>query len=161
MTGATRRNFDVFEQLCGPNGCKSVVLGTTKWSLLPKDDKNNIGATREDELRKDYWSGMIMKGSTMMRADDKSSQWRMVETALQRTRPATDSFLLQIQNEMVDKHRELSQTEAAKLLKKQIEDQIKSLKNQGATQEEIRDFVQDVGKLKLSFGARLRGLFRW
>ncbi|KAF5321008.1 hypothetical protein D9619_000420 [Psilocybe cf. subviscida] len=84
LTGATKRNFEIFDKLCGGDACQSVVLGTTQWQRVPPDDRQTADA-REQELRQNFWKEMISKGSTMQRVDDKNmnaSPWDLVATVL-------------------------------------------------------------------------------
>ncbi|KAF5322729.1 hypothetical protein D9619_000413 [Psilocybe cf. subviscida] len=146
VTGATKRNFEVFDKLCGKDACKSVVLGTTQWMRVPPNDYEMAGK-REQELKENFWKEMIRKGSTMQRVDDKAtgaSPWDLLEAVLLKG----ESPLLQIQSELMDLHKSLPQTEAAKALRGRIDELIKSLKNAGASKEEIRALVREVQALK-------------
>ncbi|KAF5321856.1 hypothetical protein D9619_000484 [Psilocybe cf. subviscida] len=146
VTGATKRNFDVFEKLCGADACKSIVLGTTKWTRIPANECETTGR-KEQQLRDKFWKDMISKGSTIMRVDDKDTQaspWDLVETVLLKGNSPT----LLIQTELVDLRKRLPQTEAAAVLRGRIDELIKSLKNAGASKEEIRALMREVNALK-------------
>ncbi|KAF5322409.1 hypothetical protein D9619_000424 [Psilocybe cf. subviscida] len=146
VTGATKRNFEVFDKLCGGDACKSVVLGTTQWARIPADE-HDIAGTREQELRDKFWKDMIRKGSTMKRVDDtstKASPWNLIATVLFKGRTPT----LLIQQELMDMDKSLPQTEAAAVLRGRIEELIKGLKSSGASKEEVRALVQEVEALK-------------
>ena len=43
MNGSTRRNLDMFYQLCGDKALARVVLGTTNWEKVEED----VGENRE------------------------------------------------------------------------------------------------------------------
>ncbi|KAF5321746.1 hypothetical protein D9619_000418 [Psilocybe cf. subviscida] len=146
VTGATKRNFEVFDKLCGGDACKSVVLGTTQWTRSP-DNERKMAEAREQELRDNFWRDMIKKGSAIQRVDDRATQaspWDLVETVLLKGK----SPLLQIQRELKDLHKSLPQTDAAIVLRGRIDELIKSLKNSGASKAEIRALVQEVNALK-------------
>ncbi|KAF5321122.1 hypothetical protein D9619_000482 [Psilocybe cf. subviscida] len=147
VTGATKRNFDVFEKLCGEDACKSIVLGTTKWTRVPANEQE-IAGKKEKQLRNRFWIDMISKGSTIMRVDDKdtnASPWNLVEAVLLRK---SNSPTLLIQTELVELRKRLPQTEAATVLRGRIDELIKSLKNAGASEEDIRPLVREVEALR-------------
>ncbi|KAF5321747.1 hypothetical protein D9619_000416 [Psilocybe cf. subviscida] len=84
LTGATKRNFEIFDKLCGGDACKSIVLGTTQWTRVPPDGRK-MAAAREQELRENFRKDMIGRGSTMQRVDDRNtstSPWDLVTTVL-------------------------------------------------------------------------------
>lgn len=95
----------------------------------------------------------------MHRVDDQAtnaSPWDLVQTVLLKG----ESPVLLIQRELVEMQKRLPQTEAASILKGRIEELITSLKNAGATKEEVRALIQEVEALKeKSIFARLFGRF--
>ena len=65
MKGTTRRNLDMFRQLCGDKAFERVVLGTTNWEKVDE----NVGRMREQQLAKNFWNTMITLGSKSLRFD--------------------------------------------------------------------------------------------
>ena len=55
----TRRNLDMFHQLCGNNSFARIVLGTTNWGETDK----TAGGKHEQQLAKIFWNTMIASGS--------------------------------------------------------------------------------------------------
>ncbi|KAF5320959.1 hypothetical protein D9619_000394 [Psilocybe cf. subviscida] len=158
VTGATKRNFEVFDKLCGKDACKSIVLGTTQWTRVPPNERE-MARAREQELRDNFWRDMVSKGSKMQRVDDKArkvSPWDLVETILLKNRSA----VLQIQEELTTLHKSLPQTEAAIVLRGRIDELIQSLKKAGATKEEIDALAKEVKALKEKI-AWWRRLWKW
>ncbi|KAF5321471.1 hypothetical protein D9619_000407 [Psilocybe cf. subviscida] len=155
VTGATKRNFDVFDRLCGGDACNSVVLGTTQWTRVPTSEREMAGA-RETELQDNFWKVMIGKGSTIQRVDDKdtnTSPWDLIATILFKGASPT----LLIQKELIEMEKSLPQTEAASVLRGRIDDLIKSLKKARASKEEVQALEREVQALKeKTFLDRLR-----
>ena len=69
------KNIAMFEQLCGKSALANVVLVTTMWA----DVEEEIGRTREGQLKRLYWKAMISAGSQMMRFDNTpESAWAII-----------------------------------------------------------------------------------
>jgi len=67
----------MIEGICGPRAMKNVVLATTMWSNVRKDD----GDTREIELKKGLWEEILKSGSDPMRFEDNfESAWKIVDS---------------------------------------------------------------------------------
>lgn len=138
--------------MCGADACKSVVLGTTKWSRIHPTDIGTV-AQKEEQLRQTLWKEMLANGSTMHRVDDKTSPWDLVATVLAKGQ----SPALRIQRELVDMHKSLLQTEAATVLRERLQALLKELKNTGATVQ-----VEDIWRLTFAVEALTeQGLFRY
>lgn len=61
------------------NSCASVVLGITKWQMVPASALE----ARESHIRGQFWKIMTEHGSEVQRADiTPSSAWKLVETVL-------------------------------------------------------------------------------
>jgi hypothetical protein len=48
-------------KLCGPNNLRNVILATTMWEKISEAE----GVCRESQLKREFWSDMIAKGSTV------------------------------------------------------------------------------------------------
>ena len=69
----------IFEDLCGSDYPRNVVLVTTMWSKIAEAD----ALRREDELRKIYWKPMVDLGSNVIRYQDTAeSAWGAVKLLL-------------------------------------------------------------------------------
>jgi hypothetical protein len=63
MKGMTRRNIDMFHQLCGDNALARVVLGTTYWEEVDEDK----GKMLEQQFAESFWNSMAASGSKLLR----------------------------------------------------------------------------------------------
>lgn len=142
MQGSAMKNLFMFKKLCGTEGLKNVILATTMWENVIKED----GHRREVELRDtpNYWKDMIEKhGSHMVRHHNSGdSARRIIDSLLQSAKPITYA----IQNEMVNQRKDLDQTSAGKELsniqaeeRERFEKQLDGLKKDMAEAKEIQD----------------------
>ena len=65
MKGTTRKNLDMFRQVCGDKAFERVVLGTTNWGEV----NETLGKMREQQLTETVGSIMIDSGSKSLRFD--------------------------------------------------------------------------------------------
>jgi len=110
--------LDVFEKLCGPNSLHNVVIVTTKWDQLPKDDP--IGESREDELLNDHMAMLVKLGAKHARHDNS------IESVLRIVRPVMcyPTTKARLQEELVDEGKGLQDTEAGKQVAQDLRDKI-------------------------------------
>ena len=103
MSGSSWRNADVFESLCGKGALQNVVLVTTMWT----NDNEEIGSTREEELKTLYWKSMIDSGARMMRFDYTSpGAWHILDQLTGEPQATA------IQKQIVDERKRLGETDA-------------------------------------------------
>ena len=113
MRGTPLINLKIFEQLCGPDALKNVILTTTFWDQVNTD----IGSKREAQLSSEFWAGMIAQGCRVARLEprERETAWKIIDmfdfTASRRN-------VLKIQTEMVDEKKALHDTSAFKMLAK-------------------------------------------
>ena len=97
MLGTTRKNLEMFQKLCGDDAFGSVILGTTKWGDIFKED----GDTGTQQLRDNYWRDMLHHGSQVFKFEDSSrSAWTMVDSILELNRSRAE--VLHSQRDLVD-----------------------------------------------------------
>ena len=165
MLGTTRKNFEMFEVLCGSGAAKSIVLGMTKSEdLLP-----DVRKKREEQLRSKFWSEMLKRGARMEHVDNTSeSAWKIltlivgfkISGDLNSMVPdpnPTHPLILQIQNELVELEKILPSTTAGKKLRYTLEEvlemqknSVKSLKSQSGGQalsEELKEKLELIESL--------------
>ena len=108
MHGTPLLNLSMFEELCGPQALRNVVLTTTMW------DKENqpIALQREGELREDFWQPMLARGCQMARFHyTHQSAWAIIDGFdISARRP------MQVQEEIVDQKKNLRETAAYHVL---------------------------------------------
>ncbi|KAI5995159.1 P-loop containing nucleoside triphosphate hydrolase protein [Pisolithus albus] len=107
--GTPLRNYKMFNELCGKDNFQNVILVTTMWDIVTEE----VGSAREQELRADFWKGMIGLGSTAHRFEGTSeSAWKAINSLS--APPLASRRPLQIQREMVDEHIPLLRTSAGR-----------------------------------------------
>jgi uncharacterized membrane-anchored protein YjiN (DUF445 family) len=120
MAGAPKKNLHVFEDLCGDEAMRKVILATTMW----KNVKEDTGLRREMELKEVYWKTMLEKNSTIVRFyGTYQSAWSIVDEILRSTNTESPIPLL-LQQEMVDAHKRLSETKAGITLYEELRELI-------------------------------------
>jgi len=123
MKGTTRRNLDMFHQLCGNKALARVVLGTTNWGEVLKD----VGEKREQQLAKTFWNTMTASGSISLRFDKSEKSARdFLDTILGQlefggNEEVLNDNVLRIQDELVELERRIPETEAGKKLRYTLE----------------------------------------
>ena len=132
-TGTILKNLDMFKKLCGDDALGNVVLGTTKWSLIHRQE---TGEQREQQLHDSFWKDMINHGSVIRRVRDDSSAREILDHILQNK--AVESVL--IQDEVVDKRIPVPETTAGKTLR-YTQEQFEALKKK---REKSRQMGKDV-----------------
>ena len=111
MTGTSKLNLSVFQEICGEDSYPNVVLCTTFWDSVD----HSVGEKREAQLleRMDCWGGMIQKRAMTERIhnySDPTSRHVLLRFAEKK------EVLLTIQKEMVDDNRILEQTAAGRVI---------------------------------------------
>ncbi|KAG2336081.1 hypothetical protein BDR05DRAFT_897242 [Suillus weaverae] len=108
MRGTPLRNLSVFRELCGTNALENVVFTTTMWDEVP----NHVGFQREQQLVTQFWQEMMAHGSRTARfASSFDSAWEIIKHF-----DVTTPQPVQLQKEMVDEGKGLSETSAYAVL---------------------------------------------
>ncbi|KAF9484396.1 hypothetical protein BDN70DRAFT_872688 [Pholiota conissans] len=137
MLGTTRKNLDMFRKLIGKDALRSVVLGTTKWALVTPD----VGLGRQKQLEDQFWKEMIQAGSKIERIDSKDAPCKLVREVLLRlkNKKLADQFLT-IQDELVNVHKFVPETEAGQTLKYSLEEIIEQQRKRA---QRLREQTQE------------------
>lgn len=105
MGGISRRNFNMFRQLCGSDALQNVVIVTNMWKQVSQER----GEAREEELRgPDFFKPVLDAGAKMVRHDDTCEGARRI---LEHFLPVESRALL-IQEEIVDLKKTIPETSA-------------------------------------------------
>jgi hypothetical protein len=114
MSGISTRNFKMFRQLCGDSTLKNVVIVTNMWGEVSKE----IGIARESELANNdkFFKPVLEKGAQMLRHDNNAESVRNILRTIIHNHPLS----LQIQREMVDQKKDISQTAAGAELNRDL-----------------------------------------
>ncbi|KDR76132.1 hypothetical protein GALMADRAFT_96589 [Galerina marginata CBS 339.88] len=137
MSGISTRNFKMFRQLCGESTLKNVVIVTNMWGEVSKE----VGEAREQELATQdlFFKPVLEKGAQLLRHDNTQ------ETAHNLLRHIIENnpLSLQIQRELVDQKKDISQTAAGEELNRELMEQIQKHRNEmRLLQEEMREAIR-------------------
>ncbi|KAH8818761.1 P-loop containing nucleoside triphosphate hydrolase protein [Flagelloscypha sp. PMI_526] len=117
FTGMAAKNLRMFRQLCGDTTLKNVVIVTNMWGEV----KTETGEARETELRSlehpPLFKPVLDKGAVMLRHSDTLDSAHDILRHILKNHPEP----LQIQREMVDEKKDLSQTAAGEELNRELE----------------------------------------
>ena len=114
MGDISLKNFRTFRRLCGEQTLRNVVIITNMWGEVDPQ----LGAERERELavQDDFFKPALDKGAKMMRHHNTLESAHEVIRHLLRNNP----MALQIQREIVEEHRDVSQTAAAEEIEREL-----------------------------------------
>jgi hypothetical protein len=117
--GVSRRNFNMFRRLCGEKTLKNVVIVTNMWSRTDLE----VGEAREAELasRDIFFKPVLNMKAQMVRNDNTLDSARAILRRIIKNHPVA----LRIQEELVDEHKDISQTEAGEELNRELMEQVR------------------------------------
>lgn len=140
----------MFRQLCGDSTLKNVVIVTNMWGEV----RQEVGNAREDELANEdlFFKPVLAKGAIMLRHDNNQDSAQSVLRHILKNHPLS----LQIQRELVDEKKDISQTAAGAELNRelmvQIERHRKEMKElQAEMQGRVLDHERKVFELEIRF----------
>jgi len=113
------KNFRMFRKLCGDTALQNAVIVTNRWG----DIDSQVGEAREAELMSDdiFFKPVLDKGARMARHENNiPSAENVVRLVLD-----NHSLPLRIQEELVNEHKDISETGAGEELNREINAQIK------------------------------------
>lgn len=117
-------------QLVGDGNLKNVIMVTTFWDIIDA----NVGKSREDELKNSFWKPLLDRGARVARCKGgRTSELALIDMVLK-----TQTTILDLQRELVDEKRKLSETTAGKEVKIRTAARIRRLEQQAA---EVRDEI--------------------
>lgn len=162
MTGTNQVSLKLLQALCGDAALRSVVLCTTKWPEINRDQEER----RERQLIGKYWEQLIACGSTVHRFDNsQKSAWGVVDLIAKGEDVRAE--VLQIQKELVDVRKFIPDTEAGRQLKVHLHDlQIRltnaSKENPSRREElqtQISNIRQEIRDMRIPITIRASALF--
>jgi chromosome segregation ATPase len=116
FTGIAKRNFGMFRELCGDETLKNVVLVTNMWGEVSLD----VGEAREEELVGEFFKPVLDKGAQIARHRDTVKSAHDIIRRIMKNRPVA----LQIQRELVDEGKNITDTAAGQAVNKELSEQI-------------------------------------
>ncbi|KAF9044002.1 P-loop containing nucleoside triphosphate hydrolase protein [Panaeolus papilionaceus] len=165
--GIARRNFQVFEQLCGRECFHKVMLATTMWNEETEED----GQKKETQLKDRYFKSMMQQDAKLRRLDDDQDSAQRLLTAV--INNATNLCPLLLQKELVSLHKSLPETHAGQYLYRKLgdilctkQDKLAQLHSNSAEagdallefvqlQKEIQEIMKEMQENRLSMPTRL------
>ena len=128
--GSSIKTLEIFKKICGKIALKNVVLVSTRWNEVDEA----TGATREQQLRDDFWAYMLGHGSTLARFyGNRDSAIGIASQLVSR-----QTIVLELQRELVDEGKTLKQTVAGSY----VNDDLSEMKAQYERE------LQDLDKLR-------------
>jgi len=107
MTGSSIKYLKMFQNLCGHEALKNVVLVTTMWDKVEEEE----GRSRETELCTKYWNSMLERGCHTSRFYNNAESALNIVSRFQDAR-----CTVLLQKEMVDLGLDLPETSAGRTL---------------------------------------------
>ena len=156
MKGTTRRNLDMFCQLCGDKAFERVVLGTTNWGEVDK----NVAKKREHQLTNNFWNTMIALGSRSLPFDQtKESARAFLDVILSQlefgeNEEIMSDKVLRIQNELVELDRKIPETSAGQELRYSLK-QLREMQEEGEATALAASIEKQIADLRISLPRRL------
>jgi hypothetical protein len=161
MKGTTLRNLEMFFQLCGDKALARVILGTTNWGEV----NETLGAKREEQLDKTFWSTLTASGSKSMRfLRTQASAQAFLDAILNKLEFGadeeilSDNIVLRIQDELVELERRIPETAAGKKLRYSLEQLLEIQKNEANSENAVALSVsieKQISELRISLPRKL------
>ena len=146
MRGTTKKNLDMFHQLCGDKALARVILGTTNWGEIDKEK----GKDREKDLAANFWKTMIDSGSKLFRFyETQESALVFLDVILgqlefYKNGKMKNDISLQIQNELINRERSIRETSAGKELRSSLQQDFEAYKTDRDAAKTIREQVDEL-----------------
>lgn len=129
------KTFEICKRICGEDALKNVLLLTSRWDQVDEV----TGAKREKQLREDFWSYMLHRGSNMSRYHgSRESAQSLVSQLLSK-----DNVTLELQKELVDQNKRLNQTVAGSFVNDNLEGLKKEYETELASLEKLKQDLID------------------
>ncbi|PPQ81007.1 hypothetical protein CVT25_014515 [Psilocybe cyanescens] len=137
MTGISSRNFKMFRELCGESTLRNVVIVTNMWGEVSRD----VGEAREQELANQdmFFKPVLEKGALFLRHENTRETAHNVLRHIIENHPVS----LQIQRELIDEGKDISQTAAGAELNREMMEQIQKHRQElRSLQEEMQEAIR-------------------
>lgn len=128
----------MFRKLCGDNTLQNVVLVTNMWGEVD----HLLGDAREAELVKEdiFFKPVLDKGARMVRHDNSGPSAEKIIRLILENHPLP----LRIQEELIDEHKDISETGAGEELNRELNAQIRRHQQEmRVLREEMKRAMQD------------------
>ena len=136
FTGIDKRNLKMFRELCGDETLKNIILVTNMWGEVTQA----VGESREQRLITDFFKPILDKGAQIARHHNTAESAHDIIRRIMKNQPAP----LQIQRELVDEHKDITDTAAGEAVNEELREQIRRHKAELKTvQEEMKQAFED------------------
>ena len=142
MDWISMMNFKIFQKLCGESTLRNAVIVTNMWGQVDLQ----IGEAREDELMREdtFFKPAFDKGARVARNENTVASAQNIIRLVLDNHPLP----LRIQRELVDKHKDISETTASKELYREINAQVKKHQEEMRVIKEMRMLEEEAHVLK-------------
>ena len=117
VDGPFQRNFKMFRELCGDNNLKNVFIVTNMWGSV--DPRVGLAWENELSLTDIFFKPALDKGTRLLRHDNTIGSAYNIIRQVMKNHPVA----LQIQEELVDQKKDISDTAAGIELNKELREQ--------------------------------------
>jgi hypothetical protein len=145
MSGSAMRNMDLLRVLCGDHFLDHVTLVTTMWDSV----HDRVGQDREQELQSTFWRETLVKGAAYNRhygnqetADNIINRYlddRLVRTGVKSS----------IEQEAVDSHRPLQETDAGQFALEELRQNIQAYEKKLQGMRDTKREIEELNGLEL------------
>jgi chromosome segregation ATPase len=136
FTGIAGRNFKMFRELCGDSTLKNVILVTNMWGEVTKE----VGEAREEQLTTNFFKPVLDKSAQLARHQNTVQSAHDIIRRIMKNRP----LVLQIQDELVNQHKDIIDTAAGEAVNKELNAQIRRHQAElKAVQEEMQKALKE------------------
>lgn len=161
--GVARKNFHMFRKLCGDDSLKNVLIVTNMWGMVSEAK----GLERETQLQTSdlLFKPALDNGATMARHHNTVQSAQAILAKLVPKVPIS----LQIQRELVDEGKDVTQTAAGKELRRELvllmqkhEREMTDLRKQmsDAIAEKDAQMMKEIKAVKEELNATINGIIR-
>ena len=133
--GSSLKALNIFKKVCGQLALKNVLLVTTRWNEVDE----TVGASREKQLREDFWAYMLSNGSTMKRFHGTKDSAMVIASELM----SKQSIVLELQRELVDEGKTLQETAAGGFINEDISERKAQYEQELRDLDELRKQLQE------------------
>ena len=128
----------MFRKLCGDSTLQNVVIVTNRWGEV----EPQVGEAREAELAREdiFFKPVLDKGARMARHDNTAPSAETIVRLILENHPLP----LRIQQELVDEHKDISETGAGEELNRELNSRIRKYQEEMRTlKEQMEQTIKD------------------
>jgi chromosome condensin MukBEF ATPase and DNA-binding subunit MukB len=158
MTGSMVKNLRIFTSLCGQKAMPNVIIATTMWDKVDKEE----GIQREQELKDELWKDILAQGCRCKRFENTyESAWHIVSDLVDVEK---DRAPVLLPREIVDTHLRLNETKAGIVLNRELEALMKEREQKARSirqlaKQQLKELViQELNELTAEIDDKIRNI---